>query len=329
MSDSTYEKAVKQMSAIVCVSTFVMVVIYAVTLYKVIKGIPFKRVIAMIIMLMISNVMYFIAGVAEYLFLNDSPYQYFVDKIDATTGPIGDLLFCASHWMFAFYYFVLAKNMPKIIDGTPELLKSYNCFYWVGMIFNCLCPIFELIFGQLYVYNEMKVGDNNHLVNTGLWIASYGVEVGLTISGCILLWSLYKIWNYIKRDSDKSNGMNIKMMALHAVTFVFLIIADAVMLVYYAHYLLHPNVTSSIVELFYSYDVQYTSMFISQTILCLLFYYITKPDDNLEDGNTTAPSLRVTEFDADAELQARVWNSFMRKDRLQSVDRTRTIITSA
>lgn len=50
-------------------------------------------------------------------------------------------------------------------------------------------------------------------------------------------------------------------------------------------------------------------MFISQCLLCVTFIVMNTPELERE---TEAGEIRVEEFDEDAELQARIWNAFMR-----------------
>jgi len=50
-------------------------------------------------------------------------------------------------------------------------------------------------------------------------------------------------------------------------------------------------------------------MFISQCLLCVTFIVMNTPELETE---TESGEILVEEFDEDAELQARIWNAFMR-----------------
>jgi hypothetical protein len=43
--------------------------------------------------------------------------------------PIGDFLFAEAHWLFAFYYMRIAKNMPKVIYQSDEPQKEYRAVF--------------------------------------------------------------------------------------------------------------------------------------------------------------------------------------------------------
>jgi hypothetical protein len=62
--------------SIILASTFLMVVILIATFCKVLDGIRFGRIIALIVMLIAANMLYFIAGFAEYDFIANFTPQF-------------------------------------------------------------------------------------------------------------------------------------------------------------------------------------------------------------------------------------------------------------
>jgi hypothetical protein len=108
--------------SIIIVTTFLMVVILIATFCKVLDGIRFGRIFTLIVILIAANILYFIAGFAEYDFIaNFTPqFSFFVGHVDAITSPIADLLFCEAHWLYAFYYWKVAKNIPRVLKGDPN-----------------------------------------------------------------------------------------------------------------------------------------------------------------------------------------------------------------
>ena len=61
--------------------------------------------------------------------------------VNGVSNLLGNVFLSEGHWLLAFYYFKIAKNMPKIINGQPELTKSYVPLYWFGIAANALLPI--------------------------------------------------------------------------------------------------------------------------------------------------------------------------------------------
>ena len=65
---------------------------------------------------------------------------------------VADLCFNEAHWILAFFYFKMAKNMPRVIN--EEQIKSYKLLYWLGVAFNAVMPIFFATFTFIDLENH-------------------------------------------------------------------------------------------------------------------------------------------------------------------------------
>ena len=91
------------------VTSALLVVIYALTLSRVLLRKTYSKIVLLIIMLLLSNIAYIIVPIGQskkYYF--DEAHWNLAAQI---SWPIGDFLFCEAHWLFAFYYMKIAKNM--------------------------------------------------------------------------------------------------------------------------------------------------------------------------------------------------------------------------
>ena len=69
---------------------------------------------------------------------------------------LGDLTFDEAHWILAFFYFKMAKNMPRVINSHQgnaiSEVKSYIVLYWAGIIFNAVFPLIQCVFLIIEAY---------------------------------------------------------------------------------------------------------------------------------------------------------------------------------
>jgi hypothetical protein len=93
------------------ITAALLIAIYLVTLVKVLKSMAFKKIFLVITMLIMANMAYLIEAYALWSLVNGD-----YNELAGITEPIGDFMFAEAHWLIAFYYMRLAKNMPKVID---------------------------------------------------------------------------------------------------------------------------------------------------------------------------------------------------------------------
>jgi len=129
--------------------------VYCFAFYKAIKGTRYKVLLLLLTFLTISIVCNIFVGVAslmEFSYLNKveirdpSTWKEFYSfenwlKASNVVTFVAVLFFNEAHWIFASYYFKIAKNMPRMIDGHLDQVKSYACLKWVGIYINALLPV--------------------------------------------------------------------------------------------------------------------------------------------------------------------------------------------
>lgn len=125
------------------ITTSILIVLATTTLYKVIKGTRFKEALWIVSLILMANIGYFINNVAFYKVLVN--FSFKSGLFVAIGLMVGDLGFNISHWLFAWYQFKVAKNMPKVITGKGKT-KSYRALYLIGLVPNILFPVCEGVF---------------------------------------------------------------------------------------------------------------------------------------------------------------------------------------
>lgn len=69
---------------------------------------------------------------------------------------MADLTFSEAHWIFAFYFLKIAKNIPLVIEdsqsshASSEKPKDFTKLYWIGITANAIFPLGELVGGICY-----------------------------------------------------------------------------------------------------------------------------------------------------------------------------------
>ena len=94
--------------------------IEGVTLGKMITGTRYRVLLWVISMLIGSNISYIVEAAFGYKYFVKDVQKSAYNIIQFVTGPIGDLLFGEAHWVLAFYYYKVAKNVPRIADGMKD-----------------------------------------------------------------------------------------------------------------------------------------------------------------------------------------------------------------
>ena len=108
---------------IVFVLSFLLIVLTTVTLVKTWRGTRYKVLLAIVALLLCANIGYLINCVGTYFFYKylqaEDKDKKFQSVVALSFGQgFGDLCFCTGHWLLAFYYFKIAKNMPRVVRGN-------------------------------------------------------------------------------------------------------------------------------------------------------------------------------------------------------------------
>lgn len=193
-----------------------MIVIEVITLVKVLCGKRYKVLMAICVMLIGSNIAYLVYNSEYYVYWNEGQQNKSRGATIGTSGPIGDLLFGEAHWVLAIYYLKIATNMPLIIDGQEDQVKDFKVLMWVGILCNAIFPI-----GEGITYNiQMLAPDYGGLLNSiFVQITQFFTYVSWIVSGCIVIWSIWRIKRFLYSLQDDGSELNIGQLWLHATIF--------------------------------------------------------------------------------------------------------------
>lgn len=123
-------------------------------------------------------------------------------------------------------------------------------------------------------------------------------EIG---SGCVLIWSVANIWNYLHKTEDEKERFNLQTLVIHSIAFALFLVSTATFAVFYSIYILRG--TQNFEAAMLSNIFYYILSFISQCLMCVIFLVLSIPDEEQESVATESfQSVRVEEYDQDAEL---------------------------
>jgi len=60
-------------------------------------------------------------------------------------------------------------------------------------------------------------------------------EIG---SGCVLIWSVRCIWNYLHKTEDKKERFNLQTLVMHSTAFALFLVSTAILAFFYSIYVL-------------------------------------------------------------------------------------------
>jgi len=134
------------------ITTIILVSIYTGMLVKICYGSRYRLLLIIVGMLLVNNLGYTLSGYSfcklietmETLNLSDwrkslAEMRYWA-RFASITQSIGFLFFGEAHWILACFYFKIAKNMPRVVNGDVHKVRSYNTMFWVGIFLNALFP---------------------------------------------------------------------------------------------------------------------------------------------------------------------------------------------
>ena len=205
------------------VTNGLLFIFYAVVGWHVWFGTRYKMVLWLIAMLMLANVLYEVSGLGTYGVIvaiknEDFGKQYLEWQCVAGLGnSLGDLLFSEAHWLLAFFYYKMARNMPRVVQGG-ERLETYKALLWIGIVLNAVFPIME---GTSWILFDVKL-----VKGTPLWWLYKLLNASLCsvwtlwiISGTFLIWSVFKIRKFFMSRNEDGSEINLKTLVLHSMTF--------------------------------------------------------------------------------------------------------------
>ena len=151
-------------------------------------------------------------------------------------------------------------------------------------------------------------------LKVSLDICTYLVGALEVLSGACLIYAVFQINRYVKSSTD--SNINKRALLLHASAFGLYLASVIVLDSCYAYYQINQDALSVYLnsEIFWA-----VASFLSQGFLCAIFWDLgRKRHVEARLQNESYPEIEVLDFDEHAELQARIWNQFMRTPLLSS-----------
>jgi len=214
----------------------------------------------------------------------------------------------------AVYYEKIANNMPRVIlTSRDELVpvKKYKYFLWVGLALNTVGPIGEGIFLYLYLHSYHTTRVINFWFYTVLVASTYAVYTGQVISGIQLIRAVRNIRKFLSLSASKEQ-LSMRTLLLHLLSFGGFLVSIGVLMIAYTVYLAFPSDAWASDFYFTSNIVWEIAAVLSQLLLCTIFWILTDHEKEI----VTSDEPPVTEFGAineESQVQARVWNSFLKQ----------------
>lgn len=100
----------------------VLAALFAVMFVKELCGSKYRVIVAITLLLLLSNLVWLVLIGIDLRVLSPIPVSGHAKSLELTWSicwTLVDLTFCVSHWLFAWYYLIVANKMPKVIERLP------------------------------------------------------------------------------------------------------------------------------------------------------------------------------------------------------------------
>jgi len=134
------------------------------------------------------------------------------------------------------------------------------------------------------------------------------------ISGTYMIHAIFKIKAFFDRQ-EASNELNLVVMILQGSAFGLYLLAD---LLYYVLRTLYFIKSSRIEMLNTSITVYLWMNFVAQLLLIAIFWDLGKPLEEVREDTMDSTPI-IEDFDDEAEMMARIWNTFQKDEDSASI----------
>jgi len=206
---------------LICVTS--LFVLWTISLAKVIRGSPYKFLIIVIALLMVSNLSKMVEMFATgYYCVSDyKSNSWSVTKWLTSSIQIGT--YTMAHWLVASKYNQIASEVPYLLHEVSIPASQKTCHRRMFWIFFSLIGLFACFQSVLGIpYNKATYikpdGEPAYNLRNGL-IAVYNFEfLFQLVTMYMLMLSVYKIRKFY-RDNKITEELNTKVMVLHVLAF--------------------------------------------------------------------------------------------------------------
>lgn len=206
---------------------------------------------------------------------------------------------------------------------VPPKVERMNSILNVFMITaNIIDPVIE---GIAYFETNDKIFHGKDSESWFQLIAFSKMGVGLLqlVSGIYLMIGVLKIRKLINSGSS-SEQINVAQLIQHFLAFSLYLLSVIVEYTFYAIFAFSSNKNPD--QYFASVIVTQFFSFISQLCLCWILWHLASKEEAMQPASIEAkdrhdsisshqssPNVQIEDYDESSEVQARIWNQFIRK----------------
>jgi len=214
----------------------------------------------------------------------------------------------------AFEYLKMARNIPRAIEPQSQITnkKCLRYSFVVLLVCNLLFPLLEAPIliaynNQLFIKNETP----SIFITYCAYIVPDLVGVFQIVSGILLINGVYLIHSFFK-EIDAEVRINTKYLLLHGSAFGLYLLSDVILYTSYNVYIFNTERENQymVASIFWV-----CASFFSQICLCAILWDLGSVIE--VERELTDTSIQVIDFDEEAEVQAKIWNKFMRNPEPQ------------
>jgi hypothetical protein len=211
--------------------------------------------------------------------------------------------------------------------SSPACLCCRTISYWIFLGLNIVVPILLLPVDYRY-YHAVAIehlNDEQMIPYTkSLYVVTNGLTNFLQVwSGVYMILGVIKISSFFRKMNAEEH-VNNRVMLLHAFAFGLYSVSVTIWFIFNTIYGIDPSEQNLEFEL-YALVFVIISDFVSQALLVLILWDLGSPksvknnlsflDQRVESASSiNANPPIVAPFDAEAELHARIWNSFQNEE---------------
>lgn len=307
------------------VSGSIMVLLYAAVLIRTLKGSKYRQVILNVSCLLAANGALIVFAVSyRYLVITHKnpvePDSLAMVWIFSVSNGVYDLLFCIVHWVLASSYRSISKEMPRIVQGSDvdhAARRRERIVFWVMMAANILFPVVEVVGFQGWNFQffvELKQEPDAYWLDISA-VGQNAMWICQIISGFTLVQAIYRIRRFMSEQDD--NSVDTKMMTLHASAFGLYLISVVGLIIVNTLQLFDLDLKLTLFGVVIIAATVFLCLsFIAQVLLCAIFWDLGRKKEKQEESEEEEfAEVTLEDWDEDAELQMRIWNSFLREQK--------------
>ena len=304
------------------VTSSLLILMYLLVLWHNFRGSKFTFVYLLVSCFLVANC--FLLANSESSYVVDIKREvtaFYVWDWGVSIGGT-DLGLCVSHLLLAFKYREIAHEAPYAAEGVQypaAKRRRERILFWILLPLNVIFPICESILTSV-----CKIDHRLYSVKPTKALIDYLNSVILMIgalqivSGYFILRSVFKIKAYIER-TQQGQGLNIRTMLIHASAFGFYLFSVVIFYGTFVLDVLYPDDHLLINNrAMLGATIFYAASFISQALFGVVLWQLgTVEEPEPTDDEDDYASVIEEDFTEDDELQARIWNQFLRNNNTQ------------